>query len=423
MTHAPNPASSAPETAPEEAIGLGGLRRSRRQFERYTQISLDFLLVMFGSLLLLEVWVGSDPWGVDDGLLTVGAVLLTGVALTMAHRLPYGRRPAWGWVLVLLVPAVLVTVGLITSPSPNELHERGAGIYFSSLVTLVIVFTVLSLFVPWKRLMPYAIAMPLAVAGLVAATGVPLLGSGVVAVYGLFAALLGLVTGSTTDWMLGIIRSLDEARGIYARLAVAEERLRFSRDLHDVYGRTLSTIAIKAELAAELAARGDERGITEMRSVRALAQESLGQVRAIVTGYREIALENEIAGAGATLRSAGARFEVSGLDRAEALLAPQQRTALAWVVREAATNVIRHSGATVVTLRAEQRPEQLIVTITNDGVTTVDDQDDQSEKADQAGTGLRGLSERVAAAGGSVTTSSEGETFTLTVELPVTSEA
>lgn len=411
MTEPPYaPASSVSvEPGAEEAAVAPGLGRSRRQFERYTQICLDLLVAMFGALLILEVWAGPDPWGADDALLTVGVLALMGVSVTMIHRLPYGRWPGWGWVLALVVPGALVTGGLAAGRSPDDLYDKGTGIYFSALMALVIVFTALSLFAPWKRLMPYAIGVPLAIAGLLTVTGVPWIAASVVAFYGVFAALLGLASGATTAWMLGILRRLDEARSTSARLAVAEERLRFSRDLHDVYGRTLSAIAIKSELAAELAARGDERGVAEMRSVRALAQDSLAEVRSIVAGYREITLEAEVAGAAATLRSAGARFEVRGLDEVRALLSQRQATALAWAVREAVTNVIRHSSARLVTLGAQTKPGLVVVTIRNDGVSTSADSG--------SGTGLTGLSERLRPVGATVETHRDADTFTLVVTL------
>lgn len=402
-------ASLASSTDAGEAAVAPGLGRSRRQFEQYTRVSLDLFVAMVGAMLLLEVWAEPDPWGADDALLTVSVLALMGVTVVMVHRLPYGRWPGRGWMLALIVPAVVVTVGLAGSRSPDEVYETGAGVYFSPLLALVIVFTGLSLFVPWKRLIPFAVAAPLGIAGILTATGVPWLGAGVVAFYGVLAALLGVATGATSDWMLGILRRLDEARSTSARLAVAEERLRFSRDLHDVYGRTLSAIAIKAELAAELAARSDERGVAEMRAVRALAQESLAEVRSIVAGYRHITLEAEVAGATATLRSAGARFEVQGLDEVRDLLTAEAGTALAWTVRESVTNVIRHSRARLVTLDAQRRRGSVVVTIRNDGVNDVED---------TPGTGLRGLSERLGHVGGTVESGRDGDTFVLVVTLP-----
>ena len=79
---------------------------------------------------------------------------------------------------------------------------------------------------------------------------------------------------------------LDRSRTAHARLSVAEERLRFARDLHDVLGRNLSLIAVQSELAAELARRGDQDAAGQMLQVRQVAHESLREMRAVVSGYR-----------------------------------------------------------------------------------------------------------------------------------------
>src|SRR5690625_6761662 len=87
-------------------------------------------------------------------------------------------------------------------------------------------------------------------------------------------------------WMVLVVWDMDRRRAVDARLAVAEEQLRFSRDLHDVFGRTLSTVAVKSELAAALAERDDPRGVQEMLAVRELGEDGVGGVRGVVKGYR-----------------------------------------------------------------------------------------------------------------------------------------
>ena len=408
-------ASPPPGGATPHARGLG---RSRRQFELYTRFSVDFLVVMFGLVLLTDIWVGPKPWGVGHALVTALVLALVGVTVAMVHLLPYGRSPRRSWLAAVVVTTVLVMGWLILGYDPNTLYSRGAGSYFGSLAALVIAFTGPSLFIHWKRLLPAAAAATVACTAAFAAIGLPAQGLLVVGLYSVFVIGLGIATGALTYWMLDIMAQLDEARGAAARLAVAEERLRFSRDLHDVYGRTLSAIAMKSELAAELSARGDERAVGEMRAVRGLAQDSLAEVRSIVTGYREMSLEAELAGATSTLKSAGARFEVRGLDEAVTRLGPREQVALAWAVREGVTNVIRHSNARLVTLRAEHRAGtgHVAVTITNDGAQG-------RSSAGAPGTGLTGLAERLADVGGSVETDQAGGRFTLHVTLPAASDA
>src|SRR5690606_36238629 len=89
----------------------------------------------------------------------------------------------------------------------------------------------------------------------------------------------------------------ERRRELDARLAAAEERLRFSRDLHDTFGRTLSTVAVKAELAAELASRGKDGAVEEMREVRRVAEEALKEMRELVAGIRSPELSVELEGA------------------------------------------------------------------------------------------------------------------------------
>ena len=146
-------------------------------------------------------------------------------------------------------------------------------------------------------------------------------------------------------WLLQVVTELDAAKSAQSALAVAEERLRFSRDVHDVLGRRLSTIAVQSELAATLAERGDERAGERMLEVRAVAHEALREARELARGYRAIDLDHELEGARSLLRSAGidVRLAVDGLPDA-------WQEAAGWVVREAVTNVLRHSSATVVTI-------------------------------------------------------------------------
>ena len=137
-------------------------------------------------------------------------------------------------------------------------------------------------------------------------------------------------------------QELSEARAELALSAVAAERERFARDLHDLLGHSLSVIAIKAELAGRLMGLDDERAATEVADVERVARESLREVREAVSGYRQPTLEKELEGARVALSAAGIEAE---FERAPVTLDPDVEAVLAWAVREGATNVIRHSGA------------------------------------------------------------------------------
>jgi two-component system, NarL family, sensor histidine kinase DesK len=189
--------------------------------------------------------------------------------------------------------------------------------------------------------------------------------------------------------MFGVIRAnseLREAREELARMAVATDRERMARDLHDVLGHSLTTITVKAGLARRLLERGeDERAATEVSDVERLGRQALADVRATVSANRVASLAKELVGAREALRAA----EITPVlpqavdDVPEAL-----QQAFAHVVREGVTNTIRHSGASTCTVRLAPDSVEVI----DDGVGAPADT--------AAGNGLDGLSERLAAVGG-----------------------
>ncbi len=199
-----------------------------------------------------------------------------------------------------------------------------------------------------------------------------------------------------------MVTELDRARATEAALAVAEERLRFSRDVHDVLGRRLSTIAVQAELAATLTTRGDERGPEQMLLVRETAHEALREARELARGYRPLDLDTEVDGAVSLLRSAGVSASADLADLPEAWHEPMAR-----VIREAVTNVLRHSSAT----RVEMRYADGAVVIRNDGLTT-----SPRPRLDE-GSGLAGLAEHLAPLGAVLTAEPDGEDFVVRAEL------
>ncbi|GIE94281.1 sensor histidine kinase [Paractinoplanes rishiriensis] len=230
--------------------------------------------------------------------------------------------------------------------------------------------------------------------------------------FGFMLLVVGLACRVTT-WMLDVVWELDRARQVQAGLAVAEERLRFARDLHDVVGRTLSVIALKSELAAQLARRGRDSAIDEMLEVRRIAQESLDELRAVVGGYRAADLDSELAGARSLLASAGIECRMIG--DGSGLPAEVQGT-LGWAVREGTTNVLRHSDARTctITLRGAAAGE-VTLTMDNDGVRAPAP---AAGSRVRFGSGLVGLAERLAALGGTATAERHGkDSFRLTITL------
>ena len=156
---------------------------------------------------------------------------------------------------------------------------------------------------------------------------------------------------------------LNKARAELAKMAVAEERERFARDLHDLLGHSLSVIALKAELAGRLLADGPHDAAHEVAELEQVARAALGEVREAVSGYRQPTLDGELAGARMALSAAGIEADVQ---HPGVPLDPPVEAVLAWAVREGATNVIRHSGARHCTLK-------ISTSLTDAGVEVIDD--------------------------------------------------
>jgi two-component system sensor histidine kinase DesK len=223
-----------------------------------------------------------------------------------------------------------------------------------------------------------------------------------------------VLTYRSGAWGLAIMTEMDQARIAQARLAVAEERLRFSRDLHDVLGRNLALIAVNSDLAAQLARRGQDGAVDQMLAVHRTAQDCMRELREVVGGYRHADLDVELAGARSVLRSAGIDVEVIG-DGTR--LPAGVQAALGWVVREGVTNIVRHSAATRVRIELAVMAGTAVLRIENDGVPPAASRVGQGAAA---GTGLLGLRERLAERGGAVTAEPlPGNRFHVHARLPL----
>jgi two-component system sensor histidine kinase DesK len=189
------------------------------------------------------------------------------------------------------------------------------------------------------------------------------------------------------------------------RLAKTAERERIARDLHDLLGHTLSVIILKSELASKLAERDVERARAEIRDVERISRDALTQVRAAVRGYREGGLKSELDSAREALKSAGMDVTV---DAHPVNLPAAQEAVLALAIREAVTNIVRHSRAKRCRIAVETRGPHCIATISDDGVGG----------SAPSGIGLTGMRERVEALGGTLARDGAGGT-TITVTLPL----
>lgn len=191
---------------------------------------------------------------------------------------------------------------------------------------------------------------------------------------------------------------LSAARTEVARLAAENERSRIARDLHDLLGHSLTTITVKAGLARRLSELDPARAAEEIAAVEQLSRRTLVEVRAAVSGYRDVTLAGELATAQEVLRAAGITAHFPGaVDNVDV----DAVEPFGWVVREAITNVVRHSRATNCTIALGPR----WIEISDDGRG--------GDVAGPAGNGLAGLRERLAAGGGTVTTTASANGFTV----------
>jgi two-component system sensor histidine kinase DesK len=223
--------------------------------------------------------------------------------------------------------------------------------------------------------------------------------------------IVGLVTGAVALYgsarLVQILDELEATRTELAELAVGRERLRVSRDLHDLLGQSLSAVSLKGDLALRLLHSDPLAARAEIASLTEVARDTLRGVRAVTRGEHEVSLRTETKGAVALLSAAGIDARID-LDLSD-LPAPVEHL-LAWAVREGVTNVLRHSQATTCSITAGRRHGNTYLEVVNDGA--------RGATAGE-GSGLAGLTERAGALTGSVTAGPVGDgRFRLLVEVP-----
>jgi two-component system sensor histidine kinase DesK len=222
-----------------------------------------------------------------------------------------------------------------------------------------------------------------------------------------------------------LMAELRQAREEVAKLAANEERLRLARDMHDLTGQSLSMITLKSELAARLLRRlpagpDRDRVAEEVQQVAAVSRQTLHDIREAISGYRRPTLAVEIITARTALESAGiAPRDDSALTLMSGTFGPDAETVLAWCLREAVTNVIRHSGA-----------RNCYISLTRhdlDGTVSLEVRDDGRGRPEDApagtGTGLHGMSERLCAVGGHLELRPAAPGFCLIATVPVRESA
>lgn len=186
---------------------------------------------------------------------------------------------------------------------------------------------------------------------------------------------------------------LERTRADLARLAVGQERLRLARDLHDTLGHSMSVALLKLDLAARLRDRDPDRAAAELTSVSGVLRSAVADMHAVVENMRDVSLRQEIDSSAGALASAGVAVTVA----ADTDVGGPLADTLSWVVREAVTNVIQHSYATRCTIGLARVGDRIELTVSNDGVPT-------RAGARPGGRGITGMTERMDAVGGSLST-------------------
>nr|CEL19426.1 sensor histidine kinase [Kibdelosporangium sp. MJ126-NF4]CTQ94775.1 sensor histidine kinase [Kibdelosporangium sp. MJ126-NF4] len=223
--------------------------------------------------------------------------------------------------------------------------------------------------------------------------------------------LVGLMVGffsSQARQQFELFTELRDSRRERARLAVADERARIARDLHDLVGHSLSVIAVKTELARRLVSIDVTKAEQELADIDTVVRRALAEVRQAVTNYRQPTLAGELASAQRAAASAGIDCRVESPDSWS--LPPAVDGTLAWTVREGVTNVLRHSQARHCTITVSLTDSYVAVAIADDGV---------GPGETGRGNGLAGLTERAQALGGTLSSGPcEDHGFHVRVQVP-----
>ncbi|WP_223165557.1 sensor histidine kinase [Lentzea indica] len=317
--------------------------------------------------------------------LGVLGLLVLAVAYAVTLR---GGKP---WVLVA---ATLVSIPLVAPVGPDELSTwawiGGAAAGFAPLLLTGV----------WRWI---AALGAVVLAGLVGAFV-----AHYATTYQMIAAAVGvtiIAMAGLPMWFAGLLAQARAGREARAELAVSEERLRFARDVHDLLGHRLTVIALKSELAGRLASTDPERSAAEAFEAQRLASSALEEVRDAVHGYRAVDLPEQLEAVRNVLQEAGIRCTVSEVP----VVRGEGATQLALALREACTNVLRHSHATWCMIDVAVAEEEVRMTVTNDGAGL---------GPSREGNGIRGMTERLTAVGGQVAVERAADEFTLLVVVP-----
>ncbi|CAI9401706.1 hypothetical protein HIDPHFAB_00663 [Nocardioides sp. T2.26MG-1] len=223
-----------------------------------------------------------------------------------------------------------------------------------------------------------------------------------------FVVLLAGAANTAFTALLDTVAELRRTRQELARQAVSEERERFSRDLHDLLGHTLSVMVVKAQAVRRLAATDPDEAAAQAADIEQIGRRTLVDVRQAVDAMRAPTLADELDGVRRALAAAGIATTVEWTAPPPPGKADET---LAWVLREGATNVLRHSGASSCAIELTEHDGRLRLSIADDGIGA------PTPPTVRLG-GLAGLRDRLASAGGDLVVDQPAAGFRLVASVP-----
>ncbi len=329
----------------------------------------------------------SQRWGEGQHARVVAVmacVVVFGVLIAIAFMLfPQHGWDGWGEPRRADRRAWLLLAVMSVPTAVTMLLLGGAGI------TMLMYLSSVSIFVLPGR-MSARVVFGIAIAMLAAAVVAPVLRAGGIVIY---LCLIPILIWCGRQIGLRGRRRVELERRQRAELAIAEDRNRVARDVHDILGHSLTVITVKTELAQRLIDLDPGRAKVEMADVERLAREALAGVRETVGGLREVSLSGELANARTVLHAAAIDADLPEAFPLRDELPSERGTVFGWVLREAITNIVRHSAATHCAVRVSSSCLEVIDNGTGLGADA------------EFGSGLEGLRERVRAAGGTLTLS------------------
>ncbi|MGH0516606.1 sensor histidine kinase [Bacillus cereus] len=203
---------------------------------------------------------------------------------------------------------------------------------------------------------------------------------------------------------------LNEANEQIKDLVKREERQRIARDLHDTLGHTLSLITLKSQLVEKLIVKNPERASVEAKEITQTSRTALKQLRELISDMRMITVEEELEQIKAILQAANIELEIKQ-EASSSSLSPIEQNILGMCLREAVTNVVKHSKASRCTVSVLESQGELILTVEDNGIGLEDQNHD--------GNGIRGMKERIALIDGFVELNTIHPGTLLTVKVPV----